>query len=200
MAGNAFQGMSSNETPSGAINAPLSYSSVNPPKEYHGQARGKKLFSVQMQSTGFKNIMRELGMTGVGRPSADPIEVVIYNDASRKPSPTEKAAKYKKRTFYAKFIEYGFTWMGHYLDDGTWIKGDGRWVPGKRMFARLRKWIKRELIRNFKQMSHRGVVGRFTRASIHEALVKTAEETVKRLIDMTPEDTGRMKDSWKIKK
>ena len=149
----------------------------HPPKTFHPAARGKKLFNAQVTSPDFQKLMQIMGKKQMGS-GGKPIEIVIYNDV-----------KSKKGTFYAKFIEYG--WMGVNPRWGAY------WHPGKRLYASLRKWIKRRIIANYKLMAHRGNEGYFTRSTVVNALSQTAEETVDRLKQITPEDTGEMKKHWK---
>lgn len=199
MAGNAFEGtgLPNGETSGGKLNAPLAFLGQNPGKAYHGSARGKKLFTATVTSPDFTELMAKIGgMTGVDL-SNEPIEIIIYNDAKREPTPGEEKRGDNAPTFYAKFIEYGFTWHGHYdQNTGEWIPGDGSWKEGLRIFAQFRKQIKRDLIRNYKRMALGGRMGFFNRETVREAMIETAENAIDWFAEKTPEDTGNMKESW----
>lgn len=200
MAGNAFEGTGIGKdfsvTSGGKLNGPLGYLGQNPGKAYHGSARGKKLFTATVTSPDFTELMAKIGgMTGVDL-SNEPIEIIIYNDAKREPTPGEEK-RGDGPTYYAKFIEYGFTWWGHFNQHtGDWIPGNGEWKEGLRLFAKVRKRIKRELIKNYKRMALGGKMGFFNRETVHDALARTAETTIDWLTELTPEDTGQMKESW----
>ena len=163
-------------------NSPLRYTNKNPGKAYHGKARGKQLMTLDVQDSGFQQLMAELGKVSKYRGKAV-VEFIIYNDASRKASQQERESGEGDRVFYAKFVEYGYLWRGSY------------YVPGKRLFSKIRKKIKRRLVANYRAMPKQ-----FLLRDLEKAMEDTVKWTIQELERITPVDSGHMQESWKYVK
>lgn len=115
------------------INGPLLYAKTGHTKRYHKKAAGKKLLAIDLDDSELTSFIESLGKQSRIR-SKSSIEFVIYNDVPR----------YTARgnvVYYAKFVEYGYT--------NAW---SGKWIEGRRMYAKIRKRIKRKLVENLKKM------------------------------------------------
>lgn len=188
--GNPFmisqEGMNSNEEP--LINAPLPYMTGKMQHDFHKRAKSKSLMSVTATSPDFKKLMKKFGKSSKGRPSAKPIEFVIYNDASRAAGASDNEKGFNDRIYYPKFVEYGYT------------KKDGTWVDGQRLYAKTRDQFRQFLIQEYRAMP-----SRYTRQDIKNAFGRAVERYKTVLESVTPlgvkwnnqKNDPHMKDMWK---
>lgn len=149
-------------------------------KKYHHKAGSHKSMSVQVSSPDFKKLINSLGKKSKGRPSSDPVEFAIYNDASRPATEKEQSEGFDK-IYYAKFWEYGFT------------SPAGKYIAGHRLFAKTQKRFVKILKEEYLKMPNL-----FVRENIEEAFDKACYRYINEvLIPQSPTGkTGKMKDSW----
>lgn len=176
-------GLPNNTTDKGHINAPLPFLPIPLPAAFHGGksgnkavVRAKNALEINLADPVFIAKLKSLGKVPAGK-STRPIQFMIYNDASRPPHETEDS-----EVFYAKFVEYGFN-----------VNGEAPYFhEGLHLWMQVRKFLARKLVSNYKKMPRR-----YTRNSVVMAMRDAVEETVLKLMSLTPVDTNLMKNSWK---
>lgn len=185
--GNTFSG-AKNDSDGGVESfMPLIYSSKSLPKKAHHKFQNKGTFSFSADDSQLQAFLASLGKIDRTR-SKKEISFVIYNDVQRKGGKNAPV-------YYAKFVEYGY--HSFYAGAG------GEWREGRRMFARLRKRIKRKLEENLRKTPRIYVL-----KNLEKAYEDTVIWCVKELKAMTPDDDQwdsrksevdrgtRMKDHW----
>lgn len=161
------------------VNAQLSFFNGYIPEKWHrSQKKPKSLMSAHIESPGFKKLMNKMGKSLRKNASTKPVDFMIYNDASRKPTESEEALGIDK-IFYAKFQEYGWTDRG------------GNWHDGLRLYAKTAHIFKKMLAEEYKKMPDK-----FGRENVRKALETACDRYINLLSSMTPVDTTKMRDSW----
>jgi len=165
--GNTFTGAKNNSDGGVESFMPLVYTSKQLPKKAHHKNQNKSTFSFTADDSQLRAFMESLGKIDRTR-SKKEISFIIYNDVQRKGGKNAPV-------YYAKFVEYGYR--------SFYAGANGAQVNGLRMFARLRKRIKRKLEENLKKTP---------RIYILKNLEKAYEDTVIWCVDelrrMTPYD------------
>lgn len=177
-----FDQHNSNDRTENFVNAQLSFFNGYIPEKWHrSQKKPKSLMSAHIESPDFQKLMNKMGKSLRKNASTKPVDYMIYNDASRKPTPKEEEMGISE-IFYAKFQEYG------------WTDRAGNWHDGLRLYAKTKHIFKKLLIEEYKKMPDK-----FGRSNVKQAMENACDRYIQVLRSMTPIDTGEMERRWNKK-
>lgn len=139
----------------------------------------KNIFNVQSGSNAekfLKNMEKRL------RVDFSKVEGKIINDARRDASASEMARGVSTQgTYYAKFVEYGYTMR------------NGTEVPPQRIFGKNRRKMRNILYRNLKNSGSKILSKKEVKKIIDDTMIKS----ISLLVQDTPRKSGLMSRSWK---
>lgn len=140
----------------------------------------KNIFNVSVNSNAdkfLKKIEKRL------RVDFSKVEGKIINDAKRDPTKSElERGVSTNGTYYAKFVEYGYT------------HSSGKEVPPQRIFGKNRRKMRNILYKKLKESGSKVLSKKEIKRIIDETMI----ESIEILKQDTPVDSGKMRNSWKI--